>query len=134
MMQASTPSHQKQGTELARRTKRMPASEVARVLREGLRSQHSGDHTMALECAQRILEAYPQHLSALQLKGQSQLMAGDAQACVETMSLLLAFTPRVAIALNNRAVALAPLGRTDQAHVYSAGACRSEPDYPDARV
>lgn len=131
-MQLSTDCNRGHDSASARQLKKMSANQLARILREGQKAQQGGDLIKALEHAQTILSAFPQNLTALQLKGQCQLMAGDAQGCVDTMTLLLTYTPRDAMALNNRAVALDQLGRTEQALVDYESACRTEPDYLDA--
>ncbi|HOB67874.1 tetratricopeptide repeat protein [Ottowia sp.] len=81
---------------------------------------------------QQILEQEPQNFDALYLLGTLAAQSGDAQGAIQFIDQAIAIQPAVAPAHNNRGLALALLGRLDEALASYDRALQLDPQYAEA--
>ncbi len=111
-----------------------PRAKVASIaaLRSAIRAQAQGEHELALEQVENLLQRFPANTQALLLAGQSCLMLQQPAQALVWLDRLIHINPCHAMALNNRGAALEALNRPEDALPNFIRARELEPDYEDA--
>lgn len=105
---------------------------VATSLRTALRAHAAGQLEPAEQIYRSVLDADPENLEALHLLGLVRLQNGDPHGAVPLLEEAAGRAPADANYLNRHGVALAAVGRIDEAIAAYRRAIASKPDQPEA--
>jgi tetratricopeptide (TPR) repeat protein/ubiquinone/menaquinone biosynthesis C-methylase UbiE len=99
---------------------------------EALRLHQAGQFTEAERFYRQILTRDPRHADSLHLLGVLAYQRGEAQSAVDLIGQAIAITDAVPFFHNNRGLALAALGRIDEAAAHYERALGLKSDYVEA--
>jgi len=89
--------------------------DVERMFEQALRAFESGDRTATATLTDAVLDGYPFHVGALNLRGSLRAMAGDFEAARSDFALASEVAPDDPASTFNHAQALEQLGRVAEA-------------------
>ncbi|MHA3913743.1 tetratricopeptide repeat protein [Halovulum sp. GXIMD14793] len=112
--------------------KRLPASDVALVLNQGIAAQKAGDFRRAEFHYQTVLRDHPKDPDALSLQSTLAMEAGKLELAVQMLRKALKQRPREPVFLHNLAGALNKQGKSKQALDHLNKALKAKPDFVGA--
>lgn len=105
-----------------------------RWLQEGLAHQKQGRIPEAVAAYQKVLEADPRNIDALNLYGVIRYQQGDVDGAIEMLEKARKRSPGNAVVLNNLAKIHEESGRADEAVKLLRRAVKRHPDFADAHL